>query len=146
MKLREKKLLGAGTLIMFVRAMQRPQEFLVSSCGFVAPEEFLPENRESYENVKFTSSLKEATKDSDIVTTDVWISMGDESESTKRKDAFRSYQVNERVLDEASSDVIFLHFYQPKEAKKFLKIYLMILEAVFGIRPEIDFMHKKAFF
>ena len=35
--------------------------------------------------------------------------MGDESESTKRKDAFSSYQVNEKVLDEASSDVIFLH-------------------------------------
>ena len=73
------------------------------------PEEFLPENRESYENVKFTSSLIEATQDSAIVTTDVWISMGDENESTKRKDAFSSYQVNEKVLDEASSDVIFLH-------------------------------------
>ena len=82
------------------------------------PEEFLPENRESYENVKFTSSLKEATKDSDIVTTDVWISMGDESESTKRKDAFSSYQVNERVLDEASSDVIFLHCLPAKRGQE----------------------------
>ncbi|GIR87426.1 MAG: hypothetical protein CM15mP86_08850 [Gammaproteobacteria bacterium] len=118
MKLREKKLLGAGTLIMFVKAMQRPQKFLVSSCGFVAPKSFLPENRESYENVKFTSSLKEATKDSDIVTTDVWISMGDESESTKRKDAFSSYQVNEKVLDEASSDVIFLHCLPAKRGQE----------------------------
>ena len=82
------------------------------------PEEFLPENRESYENVKFTSSLKEATKDSAIVTTDVWISMGDESESTKRKDAFSSYQVNEKVLDEASSDVIFLHCLPAKRGQE----------------------------
>ena len=35
--------------------------------------------------------------------------MGDENESTKRKNVFSSYQVNEKVLDEASSDVIFLH-------------------------------------
>ena len=82
------------------------------------PEEFQPENRDSYENVKFTSSLKEATKDSDIVTTDVWISMGDESESTKRKDAFSSYQVNEKVLDEASSDVIFLHCLPAKRGQE----------------------------
>ena len=82
------------------------------------PEEFQPENRDSYENVKFTSSLQEATKDSAIVTTDVWISMGDENESAKRKDVFSSYQVNEKVLDEASSDVIFLHCLPAKRGEE----------------------------
>ena len=82
------------------------------------PEEFQPENRDSYENVKFTSSLQEATKDSAIVTTDVWISMGDENESAKRKDVFSSYQVNEKVLDEASSDVIFLHCLPAKRGQE----------------------------
>ena len=43
------------------------------------------------------------------MTTDVWVSMGDEKESAKRKNEFRNYQVNEKVLDMASSDVIFLH-------------------------------------
>ena len=73
------------------------------------PKEFMPKNKGLYEHVNFTSSLEEGIKDSAIVTTDVWISMGDEKESAKRKNEFRNYQVNEKVLDMASSDVIFLH-------------------------------------
>ena len=73
------------------------------------PKEFMPKNTGLYEHVNFTSSLEEGIKDSAIVTTDVWVSMGDEKESAKRKNEFRNYQVNEKVLDMASSDVIFLH-------------------------------------
>ena len=73
------------------------------------PNEFMPKNKGLYEHVNFTSSLEEGIKDSAIVTTDVWVSMGDEKESAKRKNEFRNYQVNEKVLDMASSDVIFLH-------------------------------------
>ena len=147
MKLREKKLLGVGILIMFVKAMPRPQKFLISSCGFVAPKSSCLKIKESYENVNFTSSLKEATKDSAIVTTDVWISMGDEKESAKRKNEFRNYQVNEKVLDEAffRCNILTL-FTSQNEVKKFQKICSTILEAVFGIKPKIDFMHKKVFF
>ena len=35
--------------------------------------------------------------------------MGDEKEESTRIEAFRDYQVNEVVLDQAKSDVIFLH-------------------------------------
>ena len=35
--------------------------------------------------------------------------MGDEKEESTRIEAFRDYQVNEAVLDQAKSDVIFLH-------------------------------------
>ena len=73
------------------------------------PKEFMPKNKGLYKHVNFTSSLEEGIKDSAIVTTDVWVSMGDEKESAKRKNEFRNYQVNEKVLDMASSDVIFLH-------------------------------------
>ena len=73
------------------------------------PKEFMPKNKGLYEHVNFTSSLEEGIKESAIVTTDVWVSMGDEKESAKRKNEFRNYQVNEKVLDMASSDVIFLH-------------------------------------
>ncbi len=73
------------------------------------PKEFMPKNKGLYEHVNFTSSLEEGIKDSAIVTTDVWVSMGDEKESAKRKNEFRNFQVNEKVLDMASSDVIFLH-------------------------------------
>ena len=35
--------------------------------------------------------------------------MGDEKEESTRIEAFRDYQVNEALLDQAKSDVIFLH-------------------------------------
>ena len=82
------------------------------------PKEFMPKNKGLYEHVNFTSSLEEGIKDSAIVTTDVWISMGDEKESPKRKNEFRNYQVNEKVLDEASSDVIFLHCLPAKRGQE----------------------------
>ena len=60
-------------------------------------------------NVHFTSSVEEAVADSDVISTDVWVSMGDENQAAKRQAAFLDYQVNESLLDQAKKDVIFLH-------------------------------------
>ncbi|WP_201716525.1 ornithine carbamoyltransferase [Rossellomorea arthrocnemi] len=51
----------------------------------------------------------EAVKGADVVYTDVWASMGQEQEAFKRLEDFKGYQVNEELLDHASSDVTFLH-------------------------------------
>ena len=53
--------------------------------------------------------MKEAVEDSDLVTTDVWVSMGDENDTPKRNLAFKDYQVNESILKITKSDAIFLH-------------------------------------
>ncbi|SFU71908.1 ornithine carbamoyltransferase [Halomonas korlensis] len=45
----------------------------------------------------------------DLVTTDVWASMGQEEEQAKREADFAGFQVTEAMLDRARSDVIFLH-------------------------------------
>ncbi len=73
------------------------------------PKEFLPVEKQNFKNVTFTESVSEAVKGSDLISTDVWISMGDETESEKRIKAFENYQVNENTLDQANSDVMFLH-------------------------------------
>ena len=73
------------------------------------PEEYLPVEKQNFKNVTFTESISEAVKGCDLITTDVWISMGDERESEKRIKAFENYQVNENTLDQANSDVMFLH-------------------------------------
>ena len=65
--------------------------------------------KQNFKNVTFTESVSEAVKDSDLISTDVWISMGDETESEQRIKAFENYQVNENTLDQANSDVMFLH-------------------------------------
>ena len=73
------------------------------------PKEFLSIENHKFKNVTFTESISEAVKDSDLISTDVWISMGDETESEERIEAFENYQVNEKILDQAKPDVMFLH-------------------------------------
>ena len=51
----------------------------------------------------------EACKDADVLYTDVWASMGQESESEKRKQDFSGYQINSECLKAAKEDCIFLH-------------------------------------
>jgi len=43
------------------------------------------------------------------VHTDVWTSMGQESETNKREKAFANFQVTEAVMKEAAADAIFMH-------------------------------------
>ncbi len=50
---------------------------------------------------------KKASADTDVVYTDVWASMGQESEEDERKRKFEGYQVNESLLE--NSNAIFMH-------------------------------------
>tara|TARA_B100000686_G_C16533449_1_gene833560 strand:+ start:43 stop:948 length:906 start_codon:yes stop_codon:yes gene_type:complete len=60
-------------------------------------------------SVDQVSNPLEAVANADIVYTDVWTSMGQETESAERIEAFEGYQVNPGVLDEASPNVKFMH-------------------------------------
>jgi len=51
----------------------------------------------------------EAVTKTDVVYTDVWASMGQESEAAKRKKIFKDYQVNSKLMSYAKSDAIFMH-------------------------------------
>ncbi len=51
----------------------------------------------------------EAVKGCDVVTTDTWVSMGQEDEKEKRIRDFAGYQVNKAIMDLAADDAIFLH-------------------------------------
>ena len=52
---------------------------------------------------------KKAVEGANIIYTDVWASMGQESEANMRKEIFKSYQVNDELCSCASDDVIVLH-------------------------------------
>lgn len=50
-----------------------------------------------------------ACRGADLVTTDVWTSMGYEEENEKRKRAFKNWQVNAGVMQAAQPDALFMH-------------------------------------
>ena len=50
-----------------------------------------------------------AVKDADAIETDVWTSMGQESETKERKKAMQPFQVNKELLSKAKPDAIVLH-------------------------------------
>ncbi len=57
----------------------------------------------------FTDDPYEAVENADVVYTDVWVSMGDESEAEERRRAFARYQVNAELLGAAKTDAVVMH-------------------------------------
>jgi ornithine carbamoyltransferase len=84
---------------------------LVISCpqGY-EPDEFVV--KKAYDmgaKLVFESNPQKAVEDADTIYTDVWISMGMESERDERLKNFSDYQVNEKLISFARDDVIVLH-------------------------------------
>ncbi len=52
---------------------------------------------------------REAVRGADVVTTDVWTSMGFEAENAVRKSAFRNWQVDASMMALARPDALFMH-------------------------------------
>ncbi|HUU83772.1 MAG TPA: ornithine carbamoyltransferase [Phycisphaerae bacterium] len=56
-----------------------------------------------------TGDVAAATTGADVLYTDVWASMGQESEAEGRKGAFAGYQINAEVMKRAKPDAVILH-------------------------------------
>ena len=56
-----------------------------------------------------TEDPVEAIKNADVVYTDTWVSMGQESEKSERQKIFMPYQVNKELFAHADSDAVFMH-------------------------------------
>lgn len=65
--------------------------------------------KESGAKISFTIDPKEAVEGADVVTTDTWVSMGQEDEKAKRLRDFDGYMVDEKLMSLAKDDAIFLH-------------------------------------
>ena len=71
-----------------------------------APEGFRPPRGPGFE---FVADAREAVRGANVVTTDVWISMGQEKEAAARRKAFASYCVDEALMRQAKPSAIVLH-------------------------------------
>ncbi|WP_200762641.1 ornithine carbamoyltransferase [Nitrosophilus alvini] len=65
--------------------------------------------KKSGAEILLTNDPKEAVRDADVVTTDVWASMGQEDEYEKRLKDFAGFMVDSTLMQLAKKDAIFLH-------------------------------------
>ncbi|MDR0822001.1 MAG: ornithine carbamoyltransferase [Oscillospiraceae bacterium] len=85
------------------------------SVSVAIPKDFLPHQdvlqfAATYgDKFTLTDSPEKAADGADILVTDVWASMGQESEAEKRRKAFDGYQINEKILSAANSGVMIQH-------------------------------------
>jgi ornithine carbamoyltransferase len=61
------------------------------------------------DSINVTHELDEAIRSADVIYTDTWASMGQESEMAERKKHFLPYQVNSNLLNKAPKGAIVLH-------------------------------------
>ena len=60
-------------------------------------------------SITVTADIKEASKDANVLYTDVWASMGQEEESKERIKHLKSYQINSELLKLAHKNCIVMH-------------------------------------
>lgn len=65
--------------------------------------------RQSGATLLFTNDPNDAAAGADVVTTDTWVSMGDEGQKEKRLKDFAGYTVDVEMMKLARADAIFLH-------------------------------------
>jgi ornithine carbamoyltransferase len=65
--------------------------------------------KDSGAKIRFFHDPKEAVKDANVVTTDTWVSMGQEDAKAKKVKDFKGFMVNADIMKLAKKDAIFLH-------------------------------------
>jgi len=113
MTIKEKKGKLNGLKVAFVGDGNNVCNSLILGCSklglkisVAVPKGYEPKEK-SLANI--TYSPLEAVKDADVVYTDTWVSMGQEEERKERLGVFQAYQVNEKLVEKAAKDAIFMH-------------------------------------
>ena len=119
-----------------------PNEELREKCLAIA--------KQTGAKLTFTEDVNEGAKDCDVITTDVWVSMGEPDEVWKERIALlKPYQVNSKIMAMANPNAIFLHClpsFHNLETKIGLEVYqkfglngLEVTEDVFEGKQSVVF-------
>jgi len=91
--------MNAAELFQFTLKIACPDNFM--------PNSALLEQRAA--NVVVCSNPAEAAENSDLIVTDTWASMGQEDEKDAREQAFAGYCVDDKMMQLANQDALFMH-------------------------------------
>lgn len=126
MTIRENKLILEGLKVAYIGDGNNMCNSLIIGCltlgmhisianplGYKPPKYYIEKGKalaiKNSVSFEMTEDPKVAIKDADVIITDVWASMGQESETKKRQIAFKGYQVNSEIMKLANDDAIVLH-------------------------------------
>jgi ornithine carbamoyltransferase len=82
------------------------------------PDPTIAEEAARLGRITLTNDPAEAVERANAIYTDVWASMGQESEAVERAKIFAPYQVNEAMLAKARPDAVFLHCLPAKRGQE----------------------------
>lgn len=85
---------------------------IASPRKYMPPEAFIEKVKRLSSNgasVNLTEDPVSAVKDSDVIYTDVWTSMGLEKEAEERRATLKPYQLNAQLMSSAPEDAIVMH-------------------------------------
>jgi ornithine carbamoyltransferase len=85
-------------------------ELTVATPAELQPDKKIVERARSMgASVELSGEPFKAVKGCDVIYTDVWVSMGDETEEKRRKQLLKPFQVNEELVTTAKSDTMVMH-------------------------------------
>ena len=119
--IREKKGSLEGKKLCFVGDGNNMANSLIVGCikagmkvSIACPSEYKPDSdiikwAEKSGRFECTDNVMEAAKNSDVLYTDVWASMGQEKEKEEREKVFNGYQINDEVMAVTNDGCMVLH-------------------------------------
>ena len=118
----EKKRTFEGLTLTFIGDGNNVAHSLINGCakvgmafriacpkGFEPNQDIVDAARALGASVEIFNDPREAAAGSDVLYTDVWVSMGQESEASSKQNAFEGFTVNEEIVALANKDAIILH-------------------------------------
>lgn len=110
----------AGKVVTFVGdgACNVPRSWIFAAAKLnfelriAAPKKFQPSSeilKKAGGKIICTDDLAEAARGADLLYTDVWVSMGKESESAERLKILKGYQINKKLVKLAKPDALVMH-------------------------------------
>ena len=99
--------------LMLMAAKTGANFLAVTPRGYLPKEEVFKEAcaaaHESGTHIDIQHNPREAVRHADIVYTDVWVSMGQETEKEERLEVFRPFRVDTALMRRAKHDALFMH-------------------------------------